>query len=251
MDDRSRQWERRFELPVIVAALLVIPVIAVEESDVGEPWRALAGAANWLIWLVFAIELVVMLVVTPRRWQWLRRHPLEVAVVLLTPPFLPSSLQAARLLRLFRLLRLLRVARTAQRLFSLEGVRWVAVLVLLTALAGGAAFAEAEGESTWDGVWWAVVTLTTVGYGDLTPETTIGRIVGLVVMLTGIGFVAILTGAIAQRFVSGQLEEEADDVRGDVAREVESAESEVLRELRFIGERLTRVEAALAERDDR
>jgi voltage-gated potassium channel len=50
-------------------------------------------------------------------------------------------------------------------------------------------------------VYWAVTTITTVGYGDITPHTTAGRIVAAIVMLVGIGFVALLTGAIAQAFI--------------------------------------------------
>ncbi len=96
---------RRFRWPVIVAALLVIPVIVLEEAEVREPWSTAATVANWLIWLTFLAELVAMLSVVPDRRAWLRQHPLEVAVVVLTPPFLPASLQAARVFRLLRLLR--------------------------------------------------------------------------------------------------------------------------------------------------
>ncbi len=105
---------------MLIAALLVIPVIAVKQSDVGEPWRTVAGVLNWAIWIAFAVELVVMLAVVPDRWRWLRSHPLEVVIVLLTPPFLPSSLQALRALRVLRLLRLLRLAQLARRTFSLR-----------------------------------------------------------------------------------------------------------------------------------
>jgi len=67
-------------------------------------------------------------------------------------------------------------------------------------LAGGAAYASLEkGASTWDGVRWAVSTMTTVGYGDEFPETTLGRILGMSLMLVGIGFIAVLTGAVAER----------------------------------------------------
>jgi voltage-gated potassium channel len=76
VDERSRRFERAFELPILVAALLVIPVIAVEQSGAGDPWRSAASVLNWLIWIAFAAELVVMLTVVPNRWQWLRRHPL-------------------------------------------------------------------------------------------------------------------------------------------------------------------------------
>ncbi len=242
MDERARRVERAFEVPILVAALLVIPVIAVEQSDVGEPWRAVAGVLNWIIWVAFAVELVVMLAVVRDRWAWVKTHPLEVAVVLLTPPFLPSSLQALRVLRLLRLLRLLRIAKLARRMFSLEGVRWAAVLAALTALGGGAAYASLEkGASTWDGVWWAVSTMTTVGYGDEFPETTLGRILGMALMLIGIGFLAVLTGAVAERFLATRIEEGQEEV----VEEVERAEADVLSELREITERLHALERTL------
>jgi voltage-gated potassium channel len=110
----------------------------------------------------------------------------------LTPPFLPASLQALRVFRLLRVLRLIAVVQYARRLFSLNGLGYGALLAAITVLAGGAAFAHAEGDevSTWDGVWWAMTTMTTVGYGDLYPETDVGRLIGMLVMVVGIGFSA-------------------------------------------------------------
>lgn len=246
MDERSERIAKRFELPMLVAALLVIPVIAIEQTDVGDSWKTAAGVLNWCIWLAFALELVVMLAVVPNRKTWLRRHPLEVAIVVLTPPFLPASLQAARVLRLLRLIRLLRAAVLARRMFSLEGVKYAALLALVTALAGGAAYSYAEGDdvSTWDGLWWAVTTMTTVGYGDLYPQTDLGRVIALAVMLVGIGFIAILTAALAQRFVAAGAQEET----AEVTEELEETEDTLLRELREITQRLHELEAAIARR---
>lgn len=231
--------ERIFEIPVVAAALLVIPVVVIEATpSVGHPWAQIAVAVNWVIWLVFAAEFVAMLLVVPERWRWVRQHPLEVAIVFLTPPFLPSSLQAIRALRLLRLVRLLRLAAVARRIFSMQGLKYVALLALLTALGGGAAFSAVEkGHSTWDGVWWAVTTMTTVGYGDLYPTTTAGRFVGLAVMLVGIGFIAILTGAVAQRFLASEVQ----TLEAEVTGEAESV-SAILGELRAVRERLAELE---------
>ena len=245
MDERARRFERAFELPMLVAALLVIPVIAIEQSDAGEPWRGVAAVTNWVIWIAFATELVVMLAVVSDRWGWVRSHLLEVVVVVLTPPFLPSSFQALRALRLLRLLRLLRVARYARRVFSLEGVRYAAILAALTAVSGGYLYSVIENAqdpapTVWDGVWWAVSTMTTVGYGDELPLTTLGRVLAMALMLIGIGFVAILTGAVAERFLAGEIEEVADEV-GDAA----ATEVELLAELRAIRSRLDRLESRI------
>lgn len=245
---RVTRFERWFEMPMLFAALLVVPVIVIEEADVAPAWKTAGTIMNWIIWGAFAAELVVMLAVVPSRRAWLRQHPLEVVIVLLTPPFLPASLQAIRVLRLLRLLRLVRLVLTVRRLFSLDGLRYAALLALTTALAGGAAFAAVEkNATTWDGVWWAVTTMTTVGYGDHYPVTVAGRVIGIVLMLVGIGFVAVLTGAVAERFLAQQVEDVAE-AQAEATVEIEASELEVLTELRAVRERLNALELRLAGR---
>lgn len=241
VDERSRRVERAFEIPVLIAALLVVPVIAVEETAAGDPWRTIAQVTNWIIWLVFAAEVSALLAVVPSRVRWMRDHPLDLAIVIFTPPVLPSSLQALRVLRLLRLLRLVRAARIARRLFSLEGIRYATLLALLTALAGGAAFAYVEKDpSTWDGVWWAVTTMTTVGYGDVPINTTSGRLIAIVVMVVGIGFIALMTGAIAERFLAGDVAE----IEREIAEDADTTDA-VLQELREVRGRLETLEGRI------
>jgi voltage-gated potassium channel len=220
--------EERLEKPLLVAALLTIPAIALEQSNVGQPWDTLVSVLNWVIWTAFVAEAVLMLSVVDGRWRWIREHPLEVAIIVLTPPFLPASMQAARVFRLFRLLRLLRLGVLTRRFLSTEGIRDAAVLAAMTVLGGGAAFAAVEkGQhlSAWDGVWWAITTVTTVGYGDIKPETDVGRIIAMVVMTVGIGFVALLTAAAAERFMRSQRAERRE------LEVVEQQLTEILRRL--------------------
>jgi len=208
VDERSERIQRRFEWPVLGAALLVIPIIAIEETTPGQPWDSIALLANWGVWLLFLAEVVTMLAVVPSRRAWLRSHLLDVAIVALTPPVLPATMQAARLFRLARLLRLVRGFVAIRRLFTPEGVRYAAITSAFLVLVGGAAFAAVEKDhhhpplSAWDGFYWAVATVTTAGDNKLGPTTDGGRIIALAVMITGIGFVAVITGAVAERFLA-------------------------------------------------
>ncbi len=222
---------------MVVASLLVIPALVLEDSAIGAPWAEIAIALNWIIWCAFAIELATMLAVVPDRFQWLRQHPIEVVIVFLTPPFMPAAIQSLRAFRLLRVLRLVRIF-DLRRLLSLEGVRYAAFVAGLLILIGGAMFSVIEvgprGEAltTWDGIWWAVTTVTTVGYGDLSPSTDAGRAIAALIMSVGIGFVALLTAFVAERFI-----------RGDVRAESEEIEDRVVAELREIQRRLDRIEA--------
>jgi len=107
MDERSTQIERRFERPLIIAAVLTIPVTILQLSPPAEPLRTIGDILNWMIWLAFLAEAVVMLAVVPSKRQWLRGHPIEIAIVVLTIPLLTSAIQSVRGLRLLRLLRFL------------------------------------------------------------------------------------------------------------------------------------------------
>lgn len=248
VDDRAKEIQRRLELPMLIFALLTIPAIIIEETHNLPLWLDDLGIVlNWVIWLAFLGEAIIMIKVSPHPWQWIRHHPLEVAIILLTPPFLPAELQATRVFRLIRLLRLFEAGFILRRMLSTEGIRDAAVLAVLTVIGGGAAFAAVERTehtphlSTWDGVWWAMTTVTTVGYGDIVPMTSTGRIIAIAVMLVGIGFIAILTAGAAERFIRSQ---------GDIRREqqaIEREQQELERETRDIEREQRSIDELLSE----
>lgn|GEM_PF-4961838 len=148
-DARASSVQRHFEKPLLIAAVLSIPTTILQFTHVAEPWHALGELLNWLIWFAFLAELLTMLAVVPDRSRYLLTHPIDLGIVLLTPPFLVSAVQSVRWLRLLRVFRLLRLEPLARLMFSLEGVRATAGLALLTAIAGGAGFAAEEGISEW------------------------------------------------------------------------------------------------------
>jgi voltage-gated potassium channel len=259
MDERSSRVADWLRIPVLLAALAVIPVIVLQESNLGEPWKTVGAIGNWLVWVIFALELGIMLAVVPSRRQWLRENPFALPLVLLTPPFAPATLQSARAFRLLQLLRLARSFRLLRRYFSLEGLRFVSVVMLFVVVAGGTAFTAVEkghqrGDlSPWDGVWWAITEVTTSN-SSVNPNTDAGRIIAIVVLVVGLGFVAMLTAGLAQAFLSRSIEEQVEEAVDEAVEDAFAAaggvavrgDAEVLARLSEIAGRLDRIEGRLA-----
>ncbi len=252
MNRRAEHWQRSFEIPVMIAALATIPLLVFERRHLAPPGGTLLRVADWLVWAVFALESVMLIRAAPSRRRWVREHPLEIAIVILTVPVIPAAVQALRLLRVLRLLRLVRLAPMSRRLFSLSGLRYAAFLALLTMLGGGTAFADVEKVSLGQGIYWALSTMTTNSNRD--PRTSDGRVVSALVMVLGVAFFAMITGAIAQRFLAGEvaeIEEEMGEVEELVheaeteGRRLAGAQREALDELRDISLRLQVLEARL------
>lgn len=201
--DRLERIERATDLPLMILALALVPVLVLPlVRDLPESVHQAFLAIDWMIWAVFTVVFVVKLTVAPNRWLFLRTHPLEALMVLL--PFL-------RPFRVLRLVRLVRVAtvfgvNTAvlQRLSQQRGLQSVLGIVVAISVAGallGVLFERgAEGANITSfqaALWWSVVTMTTVGYGDFYPVTAAGRGVALALMLFGIAALSVVTASIA------------------------------------------------------
>jgi voltage-gated potassium channel len=233
------------EWVIIVLALAVIPVILIEESNLSRGWKSAAAIANWTIWVGFAAELALVTTVAERKRAALRAHWLDVAIVIVSFPISVFVLSAMRLGRLLRLLRLVRLSALAGRalvaaklLTSRQGFRYVALATGMLVVVAGFAVSIADSESfpnPWLGIWWAITTVSTVGYGDVVPHTVAGRVLAGALMFVGIGFLSMLTATIASTFVSHDREEED--------REDDSEHEELLTILRRIESRLEALEA--------
>jgi voltage-gated potassium channel len=217
----TRRWkvaevEARLRGLMIAATLLVIPDLVLEEQPLRGSWHLAAQIGDWLIWLVFLLETAAILLFASDWRSWLRSYPLAVAMLILTPPFAPAAVQG---LRAFRLLRVLRVARGFQllsHLLTLDGLKYVAALVVFLIVGGGTIFADVESHagthiSTWTGIWWAIGTVSTEGT-QIEPVTDAGRAIAIVLMLTGMGAFGILTAAVCQRFVASRAAPRAEAI---------------------------------------
>jgi hypothetical protein len=140
--DESGRVRTPLEPLVLAATLVLIPVLILENATTGA-WQTTAFIGNWLIWAVFAFELVAVLVVANRRGAALRAHWLDVAVVALTVPLYGQLLSSLRFFRFLRLLRAVAVISRAiqaeRRLTSTSMFRVVALLTVFLVVVAGAA----------------------------------------------------------------------------------------------------------------
>lgn len=198
--ERVERWERAVEWPLMIAACLFLIAYAIKiiYRPVGVV-DAIAEATLWTTWGLFAVDYVVRLVVVENRWRWFYRHLIDLAIVVL------PMLRPLRLMRFLTIIALLnRGAGT--RLRGKVVVYTVGGTVLLIVLAGLAVLDAEQGgggdiQNVGDAVWWAFVTITTVGYGDYFPVTLTGRVVAVGLMIGGIALIGVVTATLASWIV--------------------------------------------------
>ena len=238
--ENAKRWEQRLEKPMLIAAIFVIPALLLDNPRVHGTAHAIGTFLNVATWLAFVIEFVIMLCVVPSIKRYLRDNPIQVIIVFLTIPFLEDVFDSLRILRIVRVLRLFRLAPLVRWLFSTEGIRYAALAALLVVFAGGEAFSQVEGVGFWNSVYWSVTTFTSTGYGDISPHSAEGRALASIIMLVGISFVAVITAALAERFLRSRSEAiEAKE------REIITSEQEILNQLKALSARVEELAQAV------
>jgi voltage-gated potassium channel len=240
LDDRwppqLTAWERATNLPLLVLALLFLVAYALPilEPDLPAWIGTAATAAHALVWLLYAVDLAVRLVKAGNgnRLRFLYSHPLDLLMV---------ALPMLRPLRVVRIVILLtevfrRHAEATKRLqAAVYVVGATGMILLVSSLAILDAERGAPGSQVadfGDALWWSVVTASTVGYGDMVPQTAEGKAVAAFLMFAAIGLVGLVSGSLASWFVDR------------VSAAEETAERAEFIELRS---RLERLERQLAE----
>ena len=196
--------QRFLDVSVIAAAVATVPIIALQIS--GHTSMAVV-AIDWLLWAVFAVDLFagVSYGTNPRF-----HRVLNAVIVVTSFPLLPDLLAVTRLTRLMRLLRVIRVVAVFGRAtpalratVGRTGFLYIAGLVLFVVVAGAGVLTMVEPDTAgfWEAIWWALVTTTTVGYGDIAPVSLPGRVIAVALMIFGISLIASLSASIAAYFI--------------------------------------------------
>jgi voltage-gated potassium channel len=251
-DSRLARWERLFEWPMSGLAVLFLGLYALTVLDNGlSPGQhELIDFGLTAMWAMFGVDYLVRLGLAPDRWRFVRTHLLDLLILLLP---MARPLRALRLIAVVGVLnrRLRGGFRGKVAVYVVASTILIGTVASLTVLEAERGAPRATIVTFGDAVWWTLSTITTVGYGDLYPVTTEGRVVASVLMIAGIALLGMITGSIATWLVESMREvsEDAADRAALADDRVAVTLAELVVEVRSLSARLAALERAARDRD--
>lgn len=234
----AKLWAKRLEWPM-VAVLLWIPFEWYLEATQSIT-LLIAHIADWLIWLAFLLETLLLASLVRNKRGYLLTNWVNLVIIVGGIPLL-WQLPYAGILRSMRLVAVLvlvsRMSKSLRRLLAKHQLGTTLLIAFVTMLLSGLIIVRLDPSigSIWDGMWWAWVTMATVGYGDVVPHNAAGRLFGSFLILFGVVLLSLLTANLAAFFIGSEVEK------------VEQEERQMDRLLADIAARLERVEQMLEE----
>jgi voltage-gated potassium channel len=217
-------FERKTAWPMmgVVLASLVLLIVPIF-MPLSPLEREAVASVEWLLWLVFAAEFVTRWYIAMDRRTFVKHNLIDLAVVVL--PIFP----ALRALRLFRLIRVAvvgaRVIDQSDSIVKRSNTKYAFMVAGLVVLLAAVMVWHVEHDypqssihSITDALWWAVTTVTTVGYGDKYPQSPEGKAVAIGLMILGIAIFGLVSATLASYFIESDTKDEYEDVRDQLAR---------------------------------
>jgi voltage-gated potassium channel len=202
----AKKWAKRFELPMILAAMwLLIDWYAVSKEIITPSSTVIS---DWVIWLFFIIETLVLSFCVHDPWVYLRNNWVNLLIVLLGIPIIWGVATHAGLLRFLRLLLMFTlvfsVSKTLREVLAQNNLGNTLIVALFVIAFSGILIAGIDPaiSGIGEGLWWAWVTVTTVGYGDIVPASWSGKLFGSILILLGIGLFSLLTANFSAFFIA-------------------------------------------------
>ncbi|PHS62627.1 MAG: ion transporter [Thalassobium sp.] len=218
---RARRIGRMFEWPMILIAFWIVFEWYLEARAEGPlPYTYVT---DWFLWTFFLLETLVLTAVVDDKARYLRNNWSNLVIVIAGMPLLwqafphAGGLRALRLLAMFTML--MNMSGSFQKIMGRNHLGPTLMVSFIIIIMAGTLMAviDPNVQTPMDGIWWAWVTVTTVGYGDIVPGSTAGRLFGSVLILMGIGLFSMMTASFSAFF----MQQEEEDL---IAKETANAD---------------------------
>ncbi|HFU4204660.1 TPA: potassium channel family protein [Streptococcus suis] len=217
----------RYDKGMTYLAVVYVLLIVLELIDPGLANSSGYNILDWLLWFTFVVDYFLNLYYSEDRVEFIQGHVLELIAII---PFdsVFSFLRLGRLARLFRLVKVARIFAlsnrfwdTLNKLMHTNSLSKVLLLNVSAVLTASVLLSAIEGKSFFDAVWWSIVTMTTVGYGDIVPQDTISKVIAILLMLVGISTFGMVTSTITRFFSETERETKLDALIAKVDEQTE------------------------------
>ena len=213
-----KKWVQHpiYEKVMTYLALAYVFLIVLELLDTSLVYNSGFQTLDWCLWFIFVVDYFVQLYYAEDNLQYIQDHILELIAII---PFdsVFRFLQIGRLARLFRLVKVARIFAlsnrfwdTLNKLLHTNSLSKVLMLNVSAVLVASGVLSIIEKKSFFDALWWSIVTMTTVGYGDIVPTDTVSKIMAILLMLIGICTFGMVASTITRFFTDNERETKMD-----------------------------------------
>lgn len=209
-----------------VFCILAIVAVYISICDLVSGCSEFQIIVDNVITVLFILDYFIRLIISKNKKEFIKQNVLDLIAII---PFnsLFKVFRVFKILKVLRVLKLARISAYFARLykhikffFDINGLKYMVVICVICIVSGGIAIHFAEGMSIPDGLWWSFVTATTVGYGDISPSTPVGRVIASILMLVGIGLIGALTSTITALFF--QKHEQKTNAKQDIIKSIQN-----------------------------
>lgn len=231
MNSRKENWKERlheiifesntaegklFDIVLLIAIFMSTIVVMLDSvASLHDRYGTLFLSLEWIFTVLFSIEYLLRMICIQHPWKYTRSFNGIIDLLAILPTYLSIFVAGSQSLMVLRVLRLLRVFRIFKLTHFLGEMRFLGaalrnslkkitifltIVLMLVIILGAIMYLVEQGANGFhsipESIYWAIVTITTVGYGDISPVTPLGKFVASVIMLLGYGIIAVPTGII-------------------------------------------------------
>ncbi|WP_417597116.1 potassium channel family protein [Oceanospirillum sp.] len=224
---KAKRWAQWLEWPMLFLALWMLITWYLSLTEEINP--RLHHISDIIIWLFFLAETTLLTLLADRKLRYLRTNWMNLVILVLGLPILwgdSSMISVLRMLRIVLILSLLMpMGSTVHAILARNNLgTTLLVSAVFVGLSGTLiSIIDPAIDTPWNGIWWALVTITTVGYGDIVPISPAGKLVGAFLILLGIGLFSLLTASFSVYFLSRE-EEEVTDKESELLGRIDRVE---------------------------
>lgn len=221
-----------YETIMVILAIISILLIILDYGSIININKGYPALLNNFILIIFAVDYFTRLILAKDKWKFFKQNIFDLISIIPVS----STLNIFRIARIARFISVLRIVRLIgltgklNRLLQTNGLIYIIYTSLCILIVAASMYSVSEHVSFGNSLWWAIATATTIGYGDISPNSFMGKLAAIILMFVGIGFVGVLTSSITNFFMQDHTSDRMQEVL-DKLTALEKSNNELKAEL--------------------